>query len=128
MNTSKFLAKVIGLYLLVLITAMILNMHHFSDAVMNLTNNAPLMLVTGCMTLILGLLMVVSHNIWHWDWRVLVTIVSWLVLLKGVSILYFPGYIDSLTMLYLQNAMFAHCANAIDIILGLILIYFGFKR
>lgn len=40
--------------------------------------------------LICGVLMVYGHNLWVADWRVVVTIVGWMTLLKSVAILLAP--------------------------------------
>lgn len=40
--------------------------------------------------LVLGVVMVNGHNIWVGDWRVLVTIVSWAVLLESVALILAP--------------------------------------
>lgn len=36
-------------------------------------NNPSLMFVIGFFILILGILMVIAHNIWEWNWKVLIT-------------------------------------------------------
>jgi len=127
MDKSKFLSKVIGIYLIFISISMFINIHQFSSLVSSMINNMPLMLALGCITLILGILMVVSHNVWQWNWRVIVTIVSWLILLKGASIVLYPQLIDKLSMAFVQNTNFAYIAAILDLILGLFLIYFGFK-
>ena len=43
MNISKFLGKVIGLYMLIVTVAMLLNMHQFTNKVDLLINDIPLM-------------------------------------------------------------------------------------
>ncbi|CDZ76606.1 hypothetical protein BN59_00880 [Legionella massiliensis] len=128
MDRSKFLGKVLGLYLILISLAMLINMTQFAAYIQILISNAPLMLVTGCFTLILGLLIVVSHNIWKWNWQVVVTIIGWLILLKGISIIFYPAVIDKLTILFVQNTKFAYLSAGIDLILGVLLSYFGFKR
>lgn len=128
MDVSKFLGKVVGLYLILVSLALFINMHQFSVYVNELIHNAPLMFVTGFFTLILGLLMVVSHNIWQWNWRVIITIIAWITLLKAVSIIFYPQFIDSATTLFLQNMKFAYGTAGLDFILGIVLCYFGFKR
>jgi hypothetical protein len=40
--------------------------------------------------LICGVLMVMGHNLWVADWRVLVTITGWATLLKSVALLLAP--------------------------------------
>lgn len=128
MEISKFLAKVLGIYLLIVSSALFFNIQQFSISVSNLINNSPLMFVTGFFTLILGILMVVSHNIWQWHWRVIITMIAWIVLIKAITILFFPQFIDNISLAFINNIYFAYAAGAIDLILGLFLCYFGFKK
>lgn len=128
MDVSKFLSKAIGIYLIIVSIAMLVNMHQFTVNVNNLVNNAPLMFVTGFFTLILGILMVLSHNIWQWNWRVIITIIAWISLLKGASIILYPQFIDKSTILFIQNINIAYIAAGFDFVLGVLLTYFGFKR
>ncbi|KTD67676.1 MULTISPECIES: hypothetical protein [Legionella] len=128
MDTSKFLSKVLGIYLIVISVAILINMHQFTIYVQALLKDAPLILVLGFWTFILGLLMVVSHNVWQWSWRLLITIISWLILLKGASMIFYPHYIDQATVLFVQNESIAYSAIGFDLIIGIILCYLGFKR
>lgn len=128
MDISKFLSKVLGVYLIIISVAMFANIQQFSIYVQNLINDAPLMFVTGFFTLILGLLMVVSHNIWQWNWRIVITIIAWMILLKGASIIFYPQFIDKATILFVQNMGFAYMTASFDFILGILLCYLGFRR
>ncbi|QMT59071.1 MULTISPECIES: hypothetical protein [unclassified Legionella] len=128
MDKSKFLSKVLGIYLIIVSLAMFLNLEQFTIYVQALLKDAPLMLVLGLWTLMLGLLMVVSHNIWQWNWRLLITLISWVVLLKGASIFFYPHYIDQATFLFMQNKNIAYSAAGFELLLGIVLCYFGFKR
>src|SRR5437867_102293 len=110
MDVSKFLSKVIGVYLIIISIVMFVNMPQFITYVKSLINDTSLLFVTGFFTLILGLLMVVSHNIWQWNWRVIVTIFAWIVLLKGASIILYPQFIDKTTLLFTQNMNIAYIA------------------
>jgi hypothetical protein len=127
MDVSKFLAKVIGIYFIVITFGMFVNMQQFMINVNHLITNDALMFVTGFFTLVLGILMVVSHNIWQWNWRVIITLVAWISLLKGASIIFYPHFLDQVTMTFMQNSAVAYSAAAIDMLLGFLLIYFGFR-
>ncbi len=127
MDTSQFLSKAIGIYLIVVSLAMELNAQQFMTNVTHLIHDGPLMFVTGFFTLILGILMVLSHNIWQWGWRVLVTIVCWLTLLKGINFLVYPQLITATTVNFLQHPTVTHISAAADFVLGVLLIYFGYK-
>lgn len=128
MDISKFLAKVIGIYLVIVTLAMLINMQQFDAVVSSLINNTALMFVTGFVTLILGILLIVSHNIWQWHWRVIITIFAWCIFLKGASIVLHPQFIDELTVYFLKSPNVGHIAAGIDGALGLLLCYLGFKR
>ena len=127
MDVSKFLSKVIGIYLLFISIAMLTNMHQFINNVNHLINDAPLMFVSGFFTLIIGILMVVGHNIWQWNWRVIITILGWLALLKGACLILEPRLIDRATIMFMHNTNCAYIAAGIDFVLGVLLLYFGFK-
>lgn len=128
MDSSKFLAKSLGIYFIIICGAFFLDKERFIHLTQSLVSNEPLMFLTGFFTLILGILMVVGHPVWRWNWRVIVTIIGWLVLLKGASILIYPPYIQTVSKLFVENANFAYIALCIDLVLGLILCYFGFRR
>jgi len=44
---------------------------------------------------VLGSVMIRTHNVWAADWRVLVTIVGWALLVKGGALLLAPGLLSS---------------------------------
>jgi glucan phosphoethanolaminetransferase (alkaline phosphatase superfamily) len=126
MDLSKFLAKALGIYLIIISLAMLTNMPQFVNYVQNMLHDPTLMFVTGFIALVIGILLVVSHNIWQWHWRVIITIIGWISLIKGASIILYPHFIDKLSMLFVQNTTFAYSAAVVDLVLGLILLYFGF--
>lgn len=128
MNASKFLSRVIGIYMIIVSIAMLTEMNQFIRDVSQLINDPSLMFVTGFFTLILGILMVVSHNIWQWNWRVIITIIAWIILLKGASLIFIPQFMDKITILFVQNTNIIYAAAGFDFIFGVLLIYFGFKR
>ena len=43
-------------------------------------------------TIILGLTMVLVHNVWSKDWRVIITLFGWMTLIKGMSQFAFPAF------------------------------------
>jgi hypothetical protein len=86
MDISTFLAKVMGLYLVIMAFVVMINKKTLFKAVKEYTQNSALLLLGGAFALILGLLVVVSHNLWVADWRVIVTIFGWLTLIKGFTL------------------------------------------
>lgn len=128
MDISKFLSKVLGIYFVFVSVVMLTNMQQFINSVNTLIHDAAAMIVAGFFTLILGILMVVSHNIWRWHWQVIITLIAWISLLKGASILIYPQFINQTSILFVQHLNVAYVAAGFDFILGITLCYFGFKR
>ena len=58
-----------------------------------MTENKAFVISTGYITLLMGLVTVILHNVWVADWRVIITILAWSTLIKGVMKIGFPEYI-----------------------------------
>jgi hypothetical protein len=51
---------------------------------------------TGYITLLLGLATVASHNLWVKDWRITITLIGWITLLKGIEKVVRPGRVTKI--------------------------------
>ena len=91
MELSIFLGKVVAWYLVIAGLAILINKNFITEYTKGLTKNAALLYFGGIVSLIVGLLVVLSHNVWASDWRVVVTILGWLALLKGILLLLSPS-------------------------------------
>lgn len=58
-----------------------------------MTDNEAFVISTGYITLLMGLVTVILHNLWVADWRVTITILGWSTLMKGIMKVGFPGFI-----------------------------------
>ena len=90
MELSVFLAKVLGLYLVIVVPAALLNRKHFPRLIKEFSDSLAMVVLSGVVALVLGLLLVVGHNVWTADWRVIITVLGWLTLVKGVVRFAFP--------------------------------------
>ena len=128
MNISKFLSKALGIYFLIGSIAMLVNMQGFINNINALINDKSAMFIIGFVTLIVGILMVVSHNIWQWHWRLIITLLAWLTLIKGTTLIITPQLLNQITVSYIESTPIAYTGAGFDFLLGLVLIYFGFIR
>ena len=125
MDISIFLAKVLGLYLFIMAIVMFVNVQRLR-AISNAVAGTPFIFASGAFALIVGLLLVVSHNIWEADWKVIITIIGWLVLIKGIVRLLFPEYASRMMVNFVQNTTAYYITDVIILILGIYLSYVGF--
>jgi len=82
-----------------------------------------LTLVTGFFLLVIGAVLVQYHNIWVKDWTVLITIIAWAVLIKGVLLVAVPRSFLSFSRQFVFNQK---NSGIVVIGLGLLFGYFGF--
>jgi len=128
MDTSKFLSKVIGIYMIIISIVMLMDMNKMLQIIDGFTNNPSLVFVTGVFTLILGILLIACHNIWRWDWRLIITLIAWIVFIKGLSVIVAPQFIDKVSALVIANSMIYYAAAIFDLVVGIILSYIGYIR
>ena len=83
-----YLAKLLGLYCVIVALAMSANKQQALETVNEWVRSPPLMMLTSAITLALGLALVVGHNVWSGGaLPITVTVVGWLTLIKGLAIL-----------------------------------------
>ena len=82
MALSLFLAKVMGSYFLIAGLAFLTQRHVFAEVSGEMSKHFYLAYILSFFVMILGLMIVFGHNIWVADWRVLITIIGWITLLK----------------------------------------------
>lgn len=90
MELSIYLAKVIGLGLVVLGVAMLINMKFINKLVADLVKSPGAFYMIRIHTLLIGSLLVFGHNVWEGGWPVIITVIGWLALLKGGLFVLFP--------------------------------------
>lgn len=58
-----------------------------------MTESKEFVISTGYISLLMGLVTVILHNVWVADWRVVITILGWSTLIKGIQKIGFPNFI-----------------------------------
>jgi hypothetical protein len=126
MDNSIFLAKAVGLYLVILSVGMIFDAARFRPLILEIIDNPPLLFLSGFIALILGIVLVLSHNLWVMDWRVLITLVAWSALIKGIVRVVFPQMAIDLSRKWVKNDMPYYISGGLCLVLGIFLLYHGF--
>jgi hypothetical protein len=127
MSLSIFLAQVIGLYLFLVSLAMLVHHQRFKKTAVDLAAIPLMVTLTGVCMLILGLLIVVDHNIWVPDWPVVVTIIGWILLLQGLMRLFVPDAFIRMSK-DMQGKMVYTLGCWVRLFIGIYLIWAGFSQ
>ena len=77
MDTSLFIARLIGPLLLAVGAATLINQANMRQMATDFLASRPLVFVVGFLTLLGGLVIVNTHNVWE-GWPVIITIFGWL--------------------------------------------------
>ena len=86
---TLFLSRLIGLYCIVVALSMMTRRRAMVEMVNGLFQNRSMMLTLGIIALATGLAIVLAHNIWSGgNLAVIVTIIGWLTLIKGLLFLF----------------------------------------
>ncbi len=86
---SIYLAKLIGLAFMIIGIALFSKPQDFQSTVKDVAKSNAMMTLISIMPLVIGLAIVISHNIWIQHWIVVVTIIGWLILFCGVLRIFF---------------------------------------
>ena len=104
MDTSLFLAKLIGPTLLAISAAMLVNQDNMRDMATDFLEHRGLIFLAGILTLLGGLAIVLTHNVWEWRWPVIITIFGWLSVIGGVFRIVFPDSVKSIGTAMLEKS------------------------
>lgn len=121
---TVFLARLIGLFIVLLITALLLR---GSAMVETVIADKPLILTYAMISLAIGLAMILGHNVWSGGLLpVVVTLVGWLILAKGLLLLFVTP--EALTEFFerMQYGEHMYLYVAPSLVIGLYLTWAGF--
>lgn len=128
MPRTIFLSRLLGLYSLVIGLAMFAHRQATLETIRAMMHNGPAMYISGVIALAAGLAMVLGHNVWRGGvLPVVVTLVGWLSLIKGLAILFLSVELESCSILgrYVEQRFYLNAAIAV--IVGAYLTYAGFR-
>lgn len=98
MEISIYLARFWGSLFVILGLGTILA--KFLGRVIKYTEDKAITISTGYITFLLGLVTVTLHNIWVKDWRVMITILGWVTLFKGIEKIVFPARVNKIAQIF----------------------------
>jgi len=122
-----FLSKLLGLYCVLAGLAMFAHRTATIETMKAIVQNAPVLYLAGLIALAAGLAMVLGHNVWSGGvLPVVVTLIGWISLIKGLFILFLPSLAAQGFVLWEHYQPCFYVNAGITLILGAYLTYGGF--
>jgi hypothetical protein len=92
MDFTHFLARLIGLYCIIISIAMLVRKSVILELVLGLVQDRSLRFVVQIFAIVAGLAMVLAHNLWSSGLLAfVVTLIGWLTLIRSVVALFLPA-------------------------------------
>jgi hypothetical protein len=126
MTTSVFLARLIGPVCLAVGLALLLNGAVYRALAQEFLDSPALIFLSGLLTMPVGLAIVLHHNIWVADWRVLITILGWLAAIGGAVRILAPQRAAAVGRTIFANPATIHTSTGVYLVIGASLCFFGY--
>jgi uncharacterized membrane protein HdeD (DUF308 family) len=128
LQTSVFLAKLIGPFALLLGLAMLVNRARFHKLSNEFLASPALIFLSGVITFPAGLAIVLTHNRWAVAWPLLITLLGWLALIAGVVRILQPEPVAAFGRRFIGHPLTLPIAAAIYLAIGAVLCFYGYYR
>lgn len=94
---SFLLSQVLGLFMFMLAIITMMRLHFYRKLILQLKANNPVITLAGILGLLIGIILVLTHNIWVFKTIVWITCFSWAILLSSILWLIETEYMLALT-------------------------------
>ena len=98
MDTTLFLAQFWGWLMVILGLLFFFRKPSVLASLFRLAEDKVFVATSGYLSLILGLVTLILHNVWVKDWEVLITIFGWAALLKGMARISLPNSVHKMAL------------------------------
>ena len=128
MQGSVFLAKLIGPVMLAVGIGLVANAAAYKKLAEEFLGSTALIYLSGLLTMTAGLAVVLAHNVWAADWRILITLLGWLTAIGGAARIVVPQGTQRLGRRVLAHPQGRTIAAVIWLAIGAVLCFFGYVR
>ena len=124
MQISEFLAKLIGLYLVIFGLLVIFRKRQIAATAKELVASKSALAISGEISLIFGLVIAIDHTVWEYSWRGLVTLLGYIMIARGIVRFAFPVAIKKALSKMTEQTWWL--ISVVMILVGAYLTYCGF--
>ncbi|MHA1518100.1 MAG: hypothetical protein ACTSYK_05785 [Alphaproteobacteria bacterium] len=126
MQTSVFLAQLIGPVMLVAAISMLINRDSQRAMARAFLDSPPLIYISGVLVMTVGLAIVLNHNVWVADWRVIITLFGWMATIGGAIRILCLSAVKKIGTAMLDKPWAFAIGGNVWLVIAAVLIYFGY--
>ncbi len=126
METSIYLARLIGPVMLVAAIGLLVNREGHRAMALQFLQSPPLIYISGALIMIAGIAIVLAHNVWTADWRVIITLFGWMGAIGGAIRIMFFGTVEKIGTAMMEKPQLAAVGGVAWLAIGAVLCFFGY--
>jgi hypothetical protein len=127
-HASIFMARLLGPLIAVMAVALLAQPDSYRAILKEFIHSPALCYLAGFLGLLGGVAMVLVHNVWSADWRVVITLIGWITIARGALTLLWPQSIAAIGGRLFQTRRAVAMVAVVDLALGLFLSYLGYAN
>ncbi len=126
-NTSRYLARLIGPVFVAIGIGMLINAPIYRAMGEQFLHSYALIYLSGLLALPVGIAILLAHNVWAADWRVILTVLGWLAAIGGAVRIILPQFVQYIGGAIFNLAMLPFIGGIVVLVLGGVLSFFGYR-
>lgn len=126
MEISILLGKIASIYLIVVGISLLVRQKSWMAVIKDFRTKPGTLMFVAFLELVLGLIIVITHNVWVTDWAVVVTIIGWLMVIEGIVYMVVPHSVTSRMIKYFNKPTWYVAGGIFSILVGVYLASFAF--
>ncbi|HXY30500.1 MAG TPA: hypothetical protein VEI06_07300 [Gemmatimonadaceae bacterium] len=126
MHASIFIARLLVPMYVVVGMALLTKPQSFHAILSEFIGSVTLLYLAGFIGLLAGTALLVAHNVWVTDWRLMVTLIGWIILVRALITIFKPEWIVAVGRAILARPEIFAGAGATNLVIGAVLCYFGY--
>lgn len=123
---SILLGKITSIYLLIVGLSLLIKRKSWIAVLRDMRKSPGMVMLVAFVELVLGLVIVITHNVWVTDWAVVVTIIGWLMVVEGTINMVVPHSVISQMIKYFNKPRWYTAGGVFAIIVGVYLASISF--
>jgi hypothetical protein len=118
-----WISKFLGPIILALSVPMVFTPSNLQEITKRFLADSPLILISGVLAMTAGLSIVNTHNVWQFDWTLIVTLLGWALVLGGASRIIAPRAVATVGGVMLDRPTLTRIAGVFWGLMGAVLTF-----
>lgn len=127
METVTVIAQIWAVYFLLVSVWMLMRKNSLVRLTSKVLKSEEHTFLVSLITLGLGIVLVINYSYWVLDWRLMITLIHWLVFIKGLVLLFFSGSLNSI-LHCLKRTEYLALVITVNSLLALYFLHYGFMQ